>query len=100
MSTQKLVSRSDPFLSTNTLPREENFSVDLDMLGYVFAVQSIDEKAGTIEVWHTRWGQGQKKVAKQIETVDCIELLQSRDRSTFSKPWLLLLDSITRERKG
>ena len=39
MSTQKLVSRSDPFLSTNTLPREENFTMNLDELGYVFAVQ-------------------------------------------------------------
>ena len=38
MSTQKLVSRSDPFLSTNTMPREDSFAMDLAELGYVFAV--------------------------------------------------------------
>ena len=36
--TLKLVSREDPFLSANTLPREDNHRVDLIALDYAFAV--------------------------------------------------------------
>ena len=39
MTTSKLVSREDPFLSTHMSPREDTFAVDLKMLGYMFAIQ-------------------------------------------------------------
>ena len=68
--------------------------MNLAELGYVFAVKAIDEKAGTIEFFSTSWGQGKDKVKRPLELVDCVELLETRDRQTFSKPWLLLLESI------
>ena len=97
---EKLVSDSDPFLSKNTLPRDNDFKVNLDELGYVFAVSKIDEKAASIVSFHTIWPKGddKKKIKRKVELKDCAWLLENRARSSFSKPWLVLLDSLHNDR--
>ena len=100
MSTMKLVGRDDPFLSTSTMPREDSYAADLAKLGYVFAIRSMDPKAGSIEVYHTTWGQGKPKVLTRLELIDCGELLASKEPSEFSTSWLLLLESVLLERAG
>ena len=82
------------------MPREDSHVADLAKLGYVFAIQSIDPKAGSIEVYHTAWGQGQPKDAIRLELIDCGELLESKEPSEFSTSWLILLKSIAVTRKG
>ena len=100
MSTMKLVGRDDPFLSTSTMPREDSHAADLAKLGYVFAIQSLDPKAGSIEVKHTTWGQGKPKDVIDLELIDCGELYQSKEPSEFSTSWLKLLESVALERQG
>lgn len=39
MTTSKLISGDDPFLSSHSNPTEETYPIDLKQLGYYFAIQ-------------------------------------------------------------
>ena len=50
--------QSDPTLSIVTLPKEDGQSIDLDALGYGFAMQKLDPRVGSIKVNHVEWPRG------------------------------------------
>ena len=72
--TLKLVSREDPFLSANTLPREDDQRVDLVALDYAFAVTQVDRKLGRVSIIHVQWPRGGDKIITPLKVVDCDEL--------------------------
>ena len=56
----KLVIKNDPLVSMVEMDSMET-EVDLFELGYMFAIQSPDPKAGRIKANHVAWGKGKDK---------------------------------------
>lgn len=88
--TLKLVSREDPFLSANTLPRKDDHRVDLVALDYAFAVTQVDPKLGRVSIVHVQWPKGGDKIITPFEVVDCDELWETQG-DKLSKSWQVLL---------
>ena len=56
--TNKLVSATDPFFSMMTMAKEESEPIDLWAMNYIFAIEDIDPRAGSINVDSNAWGPG------------------------------------------
>ena len=75
MRTIKLVNKIEPFFSSTIEVYDGQF--DLWALDFMFAIQKLDPRIGTIEAYHATWPKGQKeKVKRPIKLVDCEELLE------------------------
>ena len=70
----KLVVNNDPLVSMVEMDSMDT-EVDLFDLGYMFAIQAPDPKAGRIIANQVAWGRGKSKKRTKIDLVDCNELL-------------------------
>ena len=73
--TQKLISKNDPFFSM-TPAAKENQSLDLWLLGFMFAIKDVDPRIGHIDVDYYSWKKGEDRKSTKIQMVPCSELLQ------------------------
>ena len=72
--TLKLVSKDDPFFSTISEDYDETVYLG-EKLNFMFAIANIDPRAGLISATQTYIGSSVERVNKEIQLVDCDELL-------------------------
>ena len=94
----KLVSLEDPFFSMMTIPRDATALIDLKELGFLFAIQKIDERLGRLEVTHTSWDLGLDKVTHEIPLENCVSLYERKGLRNLSDGEKVLYNSVLNER--
>ena len=100
ISTLKLVSHEDPFLSSNILPRHDDHELDLVTLDYAFAVTAIEPSLGRVSLFHVSWLRGKDKDITALDLIDCKEFFDMKGDGNLSKSWQVLKQSIAQERKS
>ena len=74
ISATKLFGHLDPFFSSTTKVKDVDTPIDLWKLGFMFAIDTIDPKIGTLEVTQSKKNLREKSEKTKIEMVDCSTL--------------------------
>ena len=81
ISATKLFGHLEPFFSSTTKVKDVDNPIDLWKLGFMFAIDTIDPKVGTIEVAHFKKNLREDMKKTKIEMVDCSTLFGEEGNS-------------------
>ena len=75
--TIKLISGSDPIFAMAVKPQDDE-AIDLWALNFMFAIESIDPKYGTLSFFHIQFGTNlEEKIYTPLNMTDCNELYEN-----------------------
>ena len=74
--TIKFAKKENPYISMTTVALDNDESVDLGALDFIFAVEKLDPKVGRVTLTHTAWNL-EGKFKTEIPLVDCNDFLDS-----------------------
>ena len=100
--TQKLYNKSDPFFSETTLGHDWE-RIDLLDYPFMFAVEDLDPRLGSVNVWSIKWTEENGKVMTPMEMVECTLLApggQYEDQALASNDYFSYIDPLKSRKPG